>query len=291
MPFKLRLISLLLRAIALTPLNVQRFLGRQLGTLMLRWDKRSARICRANVALCYPQLSNSERETLCRNSLQHTGMAFTELGCCYYWSEKKIRQCVSFEDNKTLTDALAEGKGVILASPHFGNWELIGQFLALEHPMHVLYRPAKDPATDAYILDRRSRLGTKLLPTDAGGVRGLSKAIKMGDIVGILPDQEPDREGGVFAPFFGHQALTMTLLSKLANRKKTPVLLTYMRRTDIGFSFHLERLDASIYQDDLKASATALNAAIEKLVRQYPEHYIWNYKRFATQPEGMPRLY
>ena len=291
MPVKLQLITLLLRGLALTPLKTQRWIGKQVGNAMLRWDKRSARLCRTNVALCFPELEPSVQEQLCRQSLQHTGMAFTELGCCYYWSKEKIRDCVSFDDKATLDEALAEGAGVILASPHFGNWEMTGQYVALEHPMHVLYRPAKDPHTDAYILDRRSRLGTSLQPTNASGVRGLSKALKQGEIIGILPDQEPDLDGGVFAPFFNQQALTMTLLPKLARRRKTPVLLTYMRRTKLGFAFHLDRLGDAIYDEDLQVSSTALNAAIEDLARRHPEQYIWNYKRFATQPEGSPPLY
>jgi len=83
----------------------------------------------------------------------------------------------------------------------------------------------------------------------------------------------------------------MSLSSKLALRRKTPVLLTYMRRTEQGFAFHLERLGEGIYDADLKTSASTINAAIESLVRKYPEQYIWNYKRFAKQPEGSPKLY
>ncbi|MGB0864940.1 MAG: lysophospholipid acyltransferase family protein [Granulosicoccaceae bacterium] len=292
MPAKLSLIKLMLRSLALTPLSTQRFVGRQVGRAMFRWDKRSLRLSRRNISLCFPELDPSAQENLCRENLQHTGMAFTELACCYYWSPEKIRAIVQFDDKEVLEQALSEGKGVILASPHFGNWELTGQYIALlEHAMHVLYRPAKDAQTNAYIINRRKRLGTALLPTDASGVRGLSRALKQGEIIGILPDQEPDLDGGVFASFFGHQALTMTLLSKLARRQRTPVLLTYMRRTESGFAFQLNKLGDEIYNNDLIASAAALNAAIESLARSHPEQYIWNYKRFATQPEGQPKLY
>lgn len=291
MSLKLRLITFMLRALARAPLSTQRWLGRQIGNAMLRWDKRSAHICRRNIALCYPELDAEAQETLCRQSLQHTGMAFSELGACYYWPAEKLRACISSEDDAVLHEAIAENKGVILASPHFGNWEMIGQYVATEHAMHVLYRPAKDPHTDTFILERRSRLGSTPLPTTASGVRGMSKALKQGEIIGILPDQEPELEGGVFAPFFAQQALTMTLLSKLARRKQSPVLLTYMRRTENGFALHYQRLGDGIYDADLQRSASTLNAAIEALVRKYPEHYIWNYKRFATQPEGSARLY
>gem|GEM_PF-5842999 len=82
----------------------------------------------------------------------------------------------------------------------------------------------------------------------------------------------------------------MTLLNKLAKRRKTPVLLTYMRRTDTGFALHFDRLGEEIYADDMQA-ATALNQAIEHLVRTYPEQYIWNYRRFETQPMGLENPY
>lgn len=291
MPLKLRLITLLLRCLALTSLKTQRWIGQIAGSAVLRWNERSAQICRRNVALCYPELDEPAREDLCLRSLQQTGMAFSELASCYYWPAEKFSRRIDFSDRKVLDDAIAEGKGVILASPHFGCWELISQYLAIDYSLHILYRPAKDPHTDDYILNRRSRLGSTLLPTDASGVRGLSKALKKGEIIGILPDQEPDIEGGVFAPFFGQQTLTMTLLSKLARRKKTPVLLTSMRRTRHGFELQVSRLCDDIYAQDLHISTTALNAAVEALVRKNPEQYIWNYKRFSTQPEGMPRLY
>lgn len=258
---------------------------------MWRWDKRSRRVCRANIDLCFPELDPAQKDTLCRESLRHTGMAFTELAASYYWPAAKLKACVRFDDQAILNAAIAEGKGVILASPHFGNWEMTGQYLGQSHAMHVLFRPAKDPFTDTYIMERRSRLGASLLPTDTSGVRGLSKALKRGEIIGILPDQEPDLQGGVFAPFFGQQALTMTLLSKLARRRQVPVLLTYMRRTNAGFQFHLDRLPEDIYTDDMTTSASALNYAIEALVRRYPEQYIWNYKRFSERPPGATKVY
>lgn len=291
MSVKLPLIKLLLRALALMPLGVQRWVGRRIGDGLWRWDRRSRRVSLRNLSLCFPELDDGAREQLARETLRHTGMAFAELGCSFYWSRQRLLDCVRFDDGERLQRALAEGQGVILASPHFGNWELAGQYLGLLHPMHVLYRPAKDAAVDAYILERRSRFGAHPHPTDASGVRAMSKALKQGELLGILPDQEPDLEGGVFAPFFGTEALTMTLLCKLARRRRTPVLLTSMRRTESGFALQLEAVDEAIYSDDLLAATGALNAAVEALARRHPEQYIWNYKRFATRPAGEARLY
>ncbi len=291
MPPKLLALSFLLRTVALLPLATQRLLGRALGRALYRWDKRSVRLTRTNISLCFPQLDDSEQERMCRATLEHTGMAFSELSGIYYWRPEKIRAAVQCSDLSVLETALSEGNGVILAAPHFGNWEMIGQYLSTTHAMHVLYRPAKNEDTDRYVLARRSRLGAHLHPTQASGVRGLTKALRQGELIGILPDQEPDRDGGVFAPFFGHPALTMTLLSKLAKRRQTPVLLTYMRRSDTGYVLHLERLSDAIYSDDPQVSATELNRCIEQMIMQYPLQYIWNYKRFATRPNDEPSLY
>lgn len=291
MPAKLLAVSSLLRLLAMLPLSVQRRAGRLIGRAMHRWDKRSTHVSNANIALCFPQLSSDEQEHLCRESLEHTGMAFTELACIYYWSPAKLNALIQCDDAQVLAAAVAEGNGVILAAPHFGNWELIGQYLSQQHGMHILYRPAKNPHTDRYILERRSRLGAQLHPTNAGGVRGLSKALKKGELIGILPDQEPEREGGVFAPFFQQQALTMTLLSKLARRKPTPVLLSYMRRTETGFALHLERIADEVHSDDAMLATKTLNRAIEDMVKRYPQQYIWNYKRFAARPAGEKTIY
>ncbi len=123
----------------------------------------------------------------------------------------------------------------------------------------------------------------------AGGQAGVSKlirALKAGELVGILPDQVPADGSGVFAPFFDHPAYTMTLACKLAQRPGVRVFCGYAKRlpTSTGFRAVIRELD--LRRETLDESITAMNQAIEELVRECPEQYQWEYKRFRRQPDN-----
>jgi KDO2-lipid IV(A) lauroyltransferase len=133
-----------------------------------------------------------------------------------------------------------------------------------------------------------------MVATDNKGVAELLRALRAGDISGILPDQVPDISGGVYAPFFGVPALTMTLVSKLQHKTGARVLLGVARRLQgaagHGFEIVFREPDPEIYAGDIPASLAALNRSIEALVSETPEQYQWEYKRFRRQPDGA-RLY
>jgi KDO2-lipid IV(A) lauroyltransferase len=132
-----------------------------------------------------------------------------------------------------------------------------------------------------------------LAATDAGGIRTLMSALRRGEQIGILPDQDPKGGAGVFAPFFGIATKTMTLLPKLAGKSGAAVLVAYAERLSWGrgYRIHFLPLDEAIYDRDEVVAVTALNSAVELAVRQNPEQYAWNYKRFRSRPEGEPSLY
>jgi len=133
--------------------------------------------------------------------------------------------------------------------------------------------------------------------TDASGVRALLTSLRDGEVLGILPDQDPGDEGGVFAPFvfapfFGIAASTMTLVSRLALKTGVPVFLTWAERLPRGrgFVLHLRTLPEVTTAGSLEASVAALNRGVEAAVRSLPAQYLWTYKRFKTRPPGTPKL-
>jgi KDO2-lipid IV(A) lauroyltransferase len=157
-----------------------------------------------------------------------------------------------------------------------------------------MYRPSRLGETlDSFIKQARERLGGHYVPTDANGVRALFQALRRHEVVGILPDQDPDKESGLFAPFFAQPAFTMVLVSKLAMKYQVPVFLIYARRLPRGrgYALHFEPVAEGIGGADLEESVARLNLAVEQAVRQLPDQYLWSYKRFKTRPPGMPKLY
>jgi len=125
------------------------------------------------------------------------------------------------------------------------------------------------------------------------GVKSLYKALACNELIGILPDQDPGKNGGIFAPFFNIQTNTMLLLSRLATKNCTPIIFCYAERMPRGKGFHLHFIPANkkISDKNSQIAATGLNADIEKCIRQLPQQYQWSYKRFRNRPEGEKRIY
>ena len=160
--------------------------------------------------------------------------------------------------------------------------------------MTSLYRKPKIEGLDHLVRAARERMGAKLTATGSSGVRALYQALKQHELVAILPDQDPAGEKrGVFAPFFGVPAKTMTLLNRLALKTQAQVFFAYTERLPRGEGFRLcfEQADQRIASEDAIESAIYMNQEIEKIVRRNPSQYQWAYKRFRTRPQGEPDIY
>ena len=288
------LAKLLLRIISWFPLSFTHVLGRLLGRFFNSFSNELSRVARRNIELCFPELNEQQRSELVRESLMQTGMAILECGALWLWPVervlKKVRKVSGWE---LIEKARAEGKGVVFAAPHLGAWEVIGLYSAKRSPMTCMYRPPRLTGLDQLIRKGRGRSGVALVPTDAGGVRALYKALSRGEIVGILPDQDPGHGAGVFAPFFGVEANTMTLLSRLAGKSNTTVFMAYAERLPKGRGYHIHILPAPgcLADKDSVMAATCLNNAVEECVRALPGQYQWAYRRFKNRPEGEKKLY
>ncbi len=151
---------------------------------------------------------------------------------------------------------------------------------------HFLYMPPDEPALDRLLLRSRARGGLRMAAAGQAGVGKLIRALKAGELVGILPDQVPADGSGVFAPFFDQPAYTMTLACKLAQRPGIRVFCGYAKRLPTGAGFRAVIRELDLRRETLDESITAMNQAIEELVRECPEQYQWEYKRFRRQPDN-----
>ena len=150
-----------------------------------------------------------------------------------------------------------------MAAPHFGNWELLNQWLASRGQIAIVYKPPEDEASDAFLQLVRGGQNVQQVRAEGPAVRQLFKVLKDGGATGILPDQQPKAGDGVFVPFFGVQALTMTLVNRLAERTGATVLYGWCERIgpDMQFALHIEPTDPAVADPDPQVAATALNAA------------------------------
>ncbi len=255
-----------------------------------RWrDVRESRVTRRNLELAFPDMDPSSRNGLHHEVLRTT--ARQALETLKLWTRPPAANLALLRERhgEALYDAaLASGRGVIIAAPHFGNWELLNQWLASRGPVAVVYRPPESATGDAFLQRVRGIDNVRQVRAEGPAVRQLWKVLKDGGAVGILPDQQPKAGDGEFAPFFGKQALTMTLLSRLAERTGATVLFAWCERLGDGpgFALHVEPAPAAIGDPDPVRAVACLNAEVERIARRALAQYQWTYKRYTLRPPG-----
>ena len=284
---KNKLLLLTLRGFGLLPLAVGRAVGRTIGRLIYVLGIGPVRVARINLRLCYPEMSESQREALCKGRMLEFGQAFVETPRVWSksstWLQNKI---VGVEGMALFEAAVADPRGTLLVVHHQGNWEVVGLWVSKQTAMTSLYEPPKMPALDRWIKSSREQSGATLVPTDVRGVAALIKALKRGETSGILPDQVPTESGGIMAPFMGIPARTMTLVTNLVQRAHCQVLLCAAIREPGGWRLHFLPASEAVFSDQQEVAVAALNTDVERLVALAPEQYQWEYKRFRAQPDG-----
>jgi KDO2-lipid IV(A) lauroyltransferase len=188
-----------------------------------------------------------------------------------------------------LDEALALGRGVIVVTFHFGNWELAGAYLAgLGYPVSVVVQRIHNPFLDRMVADARTDAGMRTIPRGAA-VRGAVRALKENRVVGILSDQDA-REGGVFVPFFDRPASTPRGPAVLSLRRDAPAVTALMVRGERGsFELRIEPIEferAGNLEEDVERFTAAYTARLEAYVRRHPEQWLWQHRRWKTTPAG-----
>lgn len=265
-------------------------LGSLIGLISLMIPNRNRFVTEKNIELCFPSMTAKQQHQLTRNSLIEMGKTFTEAGPMWKWRKEKLFNLIkAVHGEELIHKALNNKRGVILAMPHLGNWELLSLYSSANYSSTSMYQKPKLKQLDAIIKHGRERLGATLVPADNVGVRAMLKSLKNKGVVCILPDQEPNTGTGIFAPFFGQQAYSMTLVSRLAKKTQASVIIAFAKRLSSGEGYEIIFTDLPEMKDKLNAetldeSVVYLNNELEKIIKDVPEQYQWSYKRFRNQP-------
>ncbi len=225
------------------------------------------------------------RPQLARASAAAAGRAALET--CYIWfrpTQDLVRKS-AFDDfarlARTTEQRKAQGdrRGVIVLTPHIGSFEMGARAYASVAPITVLYKAPRREDLHEVLKSARSHPQLTAVPADTGGVRALLRALRRGEAVGILPDQVPSAGDGAWAPFFGRPAFTMTLPARLAEKTGAEVYLlaTWRRPFGRGWDLQLEKLDGV-------PTPEVINQALEAIIRQRPDQYVWSYNRYKGPP-------
>ena len=302
MPPRTEFAAALLYALAWTvarlPWPLLRALADGVAALSVTVNGREARVARRNLELIRADLDAAAREALMRKIVRTTSrQAFETLRLWTRPAARNLADIVETHGEALFDAALTDSRGLIVAAPHMGNWELLNQWLAAKTPLAILYRPPESAIGEAFLRRVRANAGGEVeqVRAEAAGVRTLLKRLQKGGVVGILPDQQPKAGEGEFAAFFGKPALTMTLLGRLAERSHAQVLFCWCERitgtsvqsmSSPRFALHVEAAPEGVADADPRRAVAALNAGVEAISRRDFAQYQWTYKRYTLRPPG-----
>jgi KDO2-lipid IV(A) lauroyltransferase len=271
----------LFKLLCVLPLSVLHLGGAALGWLVFGVSPRYRQRFLANAA----QAGYSFAQV--RAAVGHAGRMVAELPRLWLGA---MPAC-DWDNVACIDEAYSSGKGVLFLTPHLGCFEITAQALAQRYharfgPLTVLFRPARKPWMAPVMQAARQRPGLETVPTTLAGVRQMLKALRQGRAIGLLPDQVPPGGLGVWAPFFGVPAYTMTLAARLVQQTGSGLLLVWGERLPrgAGYRVRVSELGEPLPADPAEAAA-AVNRAMERLILQCPGQYLWGYHRYKSPRE------
>jgi len=272
--------SVILRLAGKLPLPLLHALGSVLGWAIYGISPTYRRNLRANL-----EQAGYTDARVRREAVAAAGKMLAELPALWFRPHAEVAAMVREVNGVDLALAAhAQGKPLLLLTPHMGCFEVTSQYAAMHMPITVLYRPPRLGWLEPLMLEGRSRANVRLVPADLTGVREVFRALQRGEAVGFLPDQVPGEGEGEWAAFFGRPAYTMTLAAKLAERQGVVCFLAFGRRLPHGRGYAIEVKPLPPPLPGERATRR-LNRALEELVRGCPGQYLWSYNRYKT-PKG-----
>jgi histidinol-phosphate phosphatase family protein len=236
--------------------------------------------------------TNQEIRRLAKDSYRHLAYAFVEFCKAGAMESKEIASRVQIEGAEYFNAATAQGRGVIAVTSHLGNWELGNMIHAIRWtPPTILARPLDNPYLNQFVNRQRERFGNHVINTKSpGAIRDILKALRQGEWVGFLMDQNVSGNRGVFVDFFGKIAYTHKVVALIAQRTGAPVIPTFMIRKEDGnhrliYERPVELADTDNRDHDLVVNTQRMTRAIEGSIRRYPEQWLWMHDRWKKQPK------
>ncbi|HEV2022653.1 MAG TPA: lysophospholipid acyltransferase family protein [Terriglobales bacterium] len=288
---------LLVQGIGLLPRPLARALGIALGRLVYLLHGRLRRVGRRNLELAFPEKSAAERQRILKGLFTALGRQLAEFCLFPRYSKENVERVAVYQGLENLEAARQRGKGVIFLTAHLGGWE-IGSFVhSLNgNPLHVVVRALDNPYLDR-LVDRYRCLHGNTTFDKQDFARGLLGALKAGETVGILMDQNMTPPQGVFVDFFGRAACTASGVARVALRTDAAVVPAFtlwdraLGKYRVQFDPALELVRSGDEEADAISNTAAFTKVIESYARQYPEQWLWVHRRWKTRPEGEGSVY
>ena len=259
------------------------------------------RVAMTNLRIAFPELSESEHERLAKGAFKSLGRVLGEMSHFRSATRESLEKTIEFQiDPEVYAEyqrLKATGRGVIIVSPHLGNWELLVYgWSALREPISYLARPLDNPKIEALTVRLRTKFGNRPI-NKTNSVTLAMKILREGGILGILADVNAHPKEGVFVPFFGVPACTSSGVALLAMRTNAAIIPMCGAWDDEKQNYvgaHGRIVYPSTTGDrhrDVAETTAQFTAEVEKLIRRFPDQWLWIHKRWKTRPPGEPEIY
>lgn len=269
-------------------------MGAVLGTLWYTVDRSHRKTAEDNIRLAFG-VNGSAARRIVRANFRHLARVFAEFPGMACMNARNVHQFVEARGVDHVRRSLDKGRGVLILTSHFGNWEWMayGAPFFLPARLHIVARPLRPAALDRWVTALRERSGNRVIAKDHALIHAL-KALKRNEIVGFLMDHNAGKKTGVWAPFFGGYVLTHKTLAHIALRTGTPVhpvcnrrLADGRYRIDVGPE--IPPPPSGSREERAEAMTAAFNAVIEAWIRHAPEQWYWIHRRFRRFRLEKPR--
>jgi KDO2-lipid IV(A) lauroyltransferase len=256
---------------------------------------RSRRRIRTHLEIAFPDLDQSQRDALLKNTAHHFGLMLAEVAWLWHARPHDVENLCELDGAENFFEALEEGRGVIFTTAHCGVWEMFGARLPVAGvPMTSAARELDDPRLDRLVTAMRSRFGAEIIPRGPSAGKRMVRALAENRVATLLIDQDIRDIPGVFVPFFGRPAWTPSGAAMLAVRRHCPVVPGFIHRRPDGT--HKVEIHPPLpipadgtLEDRVEEVTAAATAVIERQIRAHPEQWVWMHRRWRTRPESLER--
>jgi KDO2-lipid IV(A) lauroyltransferase len=291
------LVWLFVHLVGAMPRRVARGVGAGIGALAYRGLGRLRGVGVRNLALAYPEKSETERNGILRAEYRNLGYLLAEFCLMSGYTPEGASEFIRYEGLENYLSARERGKGVLVLTGHLGAWELSSFYHSLMGmPMGMVIRRLDNPLVDAFVNRIRCQHGNRVIHKN-DFARGLIASMRAGETVGILMDTNMTPPQGVFVPFFGVQACTASGLARIALKTGAAVVPGFLlweeseQKYVLRFGEELGVLHTGDAEADAIANTAAFTAAMEGYIRRYPEQWLWMHRRWKTRPPGEMGIY
>lgn len=275
----------LARLTLLLPLKWQMKLGSTFGLLAMKLAGSRVNTARRNLELCFPQMSEAERETLLRRNFQETGKAIFDTINAWWWNNDKVQKHMQIKGQEHVEQTLAAGQGVILFAVHCLPLEMGARIFGQFQPGVGVYRPHNNPVMEYLQVKGRLRSNKALVPKR--DLRQMVRCLRNPDVIWYTADQDFGRSSAVFIPLFAvPDAATITGGTTLAKLGKAKVLPFFVERNadDTGYNIEIQAPLDNFPGENEVEDAKRGNGIVEQLISRNPAQYMWLHRRFKTRP-------